>query len=286
MNIVANNLTDDGGIRYVWAELPRELEACYLIPIADCHVGAREFDEKRLRGYLKWIADTPGAITIFNGDLCNVGLPFTVDSDWWDQSPLTPQDQVKELASIIEEYGITDKILGVVGGSNHPIRARKLTGHDYDLEFAERLGIEDRYSPDGAIFLVRLGHWSQTPIGKKHNQRPTAKQQIHYLIYATHGWSGGRMAGASVNAARELGAIWYADVYLASHRHLDSVTNDLFYMPNVNHATIDVTRRAYVTTGSFLRYGGYALRKGLRPTPCNTPRIRLDGRRKDIHVSI
>jgi hypothetical protein len=286
MQIRKNELTEDGGIRYIWVDLPREFEKCYVIPLADCHCGAREFEEKRFRGYLKWIADTPEAVCFFNGDLCNCGLPGTVDSDFWDQSPMTPQDQIRYLSEIVKEYEIEDKILGVVGGSNHPARARKLTGHDYDREFAEHMGVEKTYAKDGAIWLIRVGHWTQKPIGKKASQKPSAKQQIPYLVFATHGWSGGRLAGASMNSARELGAIWLSDAYLVSHRHLDSVTPDLFYVPNYNHPTIDVIRRMYVTSGSFLKYGGYALRKGLRPTPCNTPRLRLDGRRKDLHVSI
>jgi len=284
--IVANKLQEDGGIRYIWIETPKNFDKVYVLPMADCHMGARQFDEKKFRGYCKWIADTPEAYCFWNGDLCNCGLPDTVDSDWWEQSPLTPQDQVQRIVEIVKDYDLDEKTLCVIGGSNHPARARKRTGHDYDKEFAEKLGIPDLYSRDGVVMLLKVGHWQRIPVGKTRAQKPPSTQQIPYTIFATHGWAGGRLIGSSMNATRELGGVWLCDIYVTSHRHVDTVTPDLFFVPNMAHPTIEARKRMFVGSGSFLKYGGYSLAKGYRANVSNTPRIRLDGKRKDVHVSI
>jgi len=269
------NPRQDNAIEYKWIDLPDDFDVAYVVPLADCHVGDPLFDENKLRGYLEWIEETPEALCFFNGDLCNCGLPHTVSSDWWKQNPLTPHDQTVEMASIVEEYDIGEKIIGIVGGSNHPARARKLTGHDYDLEFAERLGLEDRYALYGMLWMIRLGRMKHPKNGK-----------VQYTIYATHGWSGGRKPGASINAAQELGGIILSDIYVVSHRHLDSVTKDNFYLPDHRRPRIIEMKRMYVTSGSFLKWGGYAQGKGLRPTGTGTPRIRLNGQEKDIHATV
>jgi len=285
MKVIENKVWKDT-VKIIWVELPREFEKVYVIPLADCHVGSKFFDEQKLIGYLKWIRDTPEAVCLWNGDLCDCGIPGSI-GEWWEQDPVTPQDQIAELVDIVKRFNIEEKTIGVVGGSNHPMRARKLTGHDYDKEFAEKIGLGELYYPDAELFLLKVGHWTQVPIGKTKHQKPPGKQQIPYMLFATHGWSGGRQAGASVNALRELGAIWgHVEVFITAHRHLDSATPDVLLEPDFRHPTINEVRREYVCSGSFLRYGGYALRKGLRPNNPGTPRIRLDGRRKDIHVSI
>jgi len=283
---ITENVEWKDTIKIIWAELPREFDKAYIIPLADCHIGSKYFDKQKLIGYLKWIKETPEAICIWNGDLCDCGIPGSI-GEWWEQEPVTPQEQIRQLVDIVQRFGIEDKILAIVGGSNHPMRAMKLTGHDYDQEFAERLGLRERYCKDAGLFKLSLGYWTRAPVGKTAKNKPSGTQQIPYMIYATHGWSAGRQAGASVNAVRELGAIWgRVEVFITAHRHLDSATPDVLFEPEYSRPTINEIRREYVVSGSFLRYGGYALRKGLRPNNPGTPRIRLDGRRKDIHVSI
>ena len=103
-----------------------DLDKIYIYPLCDLHVGDPYFDEKKFRGYLKIIADVEEAYCLFNGDLINCGLPGGVGGeDFWKQKPLTAQEQNDYLVELIKEYDIKDKILAVVGGSNHPGRAMK-----------------------------------------------------------------------------------------------------------------------------------------------------------------
>jgi hypothetical protein len=259
-----------------------ELDKMYIYPISDLHLGdADSFDEEKFLGYLKVIRDTPEAFAIFNGDLINCGLPGGVGGeDFWKQSPLTAQEQNDELVRLVEKADIKEKILAVVGGSNHPARAMKAIGHNYDLQFAKDLGIEKRYMEPAAYLFVGIGGKDK----KKHMRGDDAA--ILYTIFATHGWAGGRMAGSSINAARELGAIYFADCIITSHRHLDSTTRDEFYYPDLETKTLQVMRRLFVGAGTFMKYAPYAMKKGMRPNGTGTPRIRFDGKKRDVRASV
>jgi len=254
----------------------------YIYPLCDIHFGdSGSFDEKKFKGYLQYIADTPEAYCIFNGDLINCGLPGGVGAeDFWDQNPLTPQDQNDCLVRMVEKYKIEDKIIAIVGGSNHPGRAKKLTGHNYDLQFAKDLGLLDRYvEPLGMLFLG---------VGQRKASTKTHKKgsSVWYSIIITHGWAGGRLAGSSINATRDLGAVYGADCVITSHRHLDAGTKDEFYFPDYHNKSVSKIKRLYVSAGTFMKYAPYAIKKGLRPNGTGTPRIRFDGTKKDVHVSI
>ena len=258
------------------------LKKLYIYPLCDIHLGdAGSFDEKKFRGYLKQIADVPEAYCVFNGDLINCGLPGGVGAeDFWEQKPLTPQLQHECLIDMIKEYDITDKILAVVGGSNHPGRAMKLIGHNYDKQFARDLDILDRYmEPLGVLFLGVGGR----PVSTGHHHKGSP---VWYSMVITHGTAGGRLAGSSVNATRNFGAIYGADVIVTSHRHLDAATKDEFYSMDFHNRSVMKFKRVYVSAGTFMKYSPYAIKKGLQPNGTGTPRIRFDGQKKDVHVSI
>jgi hypothetical protein len=259
------------------------LDKAYVYTFCDLHIGEpKVFDEKKFRGYMKIIETVPEAYCMFDGDLINCGLPGGVGGEeFWDQDPLTADEQHQKLMNIVTDYDIQDKIIAVVGGSNHPGRAKKAIGHNYDKQFARELGIEDRYvEPLGVIFL---GVGTRSANTKTHHKGTSN----WYTIVVTHGWAGGRQAGSSINAIRELGAIYGADCIVTAHRHLDAVTKDEFYLPDYHSKSITKIKRMFVNAGTFMDTANYALKKGLRPNGTGTPRIRFEGAgKKDIHVSI
>jgi hypothetical protein len=258
-----------------------DIDKVYIYPLCDLHVGDPYFDEKKFRGYLKIIAEVPEAYCIFNGDLINVGLPGGVGAeDFWKQEPLTAQDQNQCIVDMVEEYDIKDKILAIVGGSNHPGRATKLIGHSYDKQFAHDLGLLDRYADPLCVLFLGVGS------RKKSTDTHHKGSSIWYSIVITHGTSGGRLAGSSVNATRAFGAIYGTDCVITSHRHLDAVTKDEFYNVDLHNKSLMKIKRMYVSAGTFLGYSAYAQKKGLQPNGTGTPRIRFSGERKDIHVSV
>ena len=258
------------------------LDKLYLYTLCDLHLGdADSFDEEKFKGYLKVIHDTPEAFAVFNGDLINCGLPGGVGGeDFWDQSPLTPQEQNNELVRLVKEADITEKILAVIGGSNHPARAMKAIGHNYDKQFAQDLNIPNRYLEPAGVLWIGVGD------RKKKNRENGEDPSVWYMTFITHGWAGGRLAGSSVNATRDLGAIYGADCVITSHRHLDAGSKDEFYYPDYGTKTLFKMKRIYVSAGTFMKYAPYAMKKGMRPNGTGTPRIRFDGLKRDVHVSI
>lgn len=259
-----------------------DLDKMYIYPLSDIHLGdCNSFDEKKFRGYLKIISEVPEAFCVFNGDLINCGLPGGVGAEeFWSQSPLTPQEQNDSLVELVREYDIADKILAIVGGSNHPGRAMKLIGHNYDKQFAQNLDLLEKYvEPLGVVFLG---------LGKRKKSTDTHRKgsSVWYSIAITHGWAGGRQAGGCINATRDLGSVYSADCIITSHRHLDAATKDEFYIPDMQNKCMTKMKRVYVSAGTFLKYSTYAVKKGLRPNGTGTPRIRFDGFKKDVHVSI
>ena len=254
----------------------------YIYPLCDLHFGDKgSFDERKFRGYLNVISEVPEAYCVFNGDLINCGLPGGVGAeDFWKQQPLTPQEQNDTLVELVKDYGIEDKILAIVGGSNHPARAMKLIGHDYDKQFAQGLGLPELYVDP--LCLLFLGVGSRKRDTHAHHKGTP----VWYSILITHGWAGGRQAGGCVNATRDLGSIYAADCVITSHRHLDATTKDEFYMPDYHNKSVTKIKRLYVSAGTFMGYANYAQKKGLRPNGTGTPRIRFDGNKKDVHVSI
>lgn len=258
-----------------------EFEKVYIYPLSDFHIGDPYFDEKKLRGYLKIIRDVPEAYCIFDGDLINCGLPDSVGAeDFYNQCPLTPQAQHEYLVELIKEYDIVDKIIAVIGGSNHPARAMKKIGIDYDRQFAVDMGIPERYlTPSGVIFL---GIGSRKVSSATHHKGTS----IWYTLFVTHGTSGGRKAGGTVNATRDIGAIFCVDCVVTAHRHLDAVTKDEVYHMDLHNKSVIKMKRMFVSAGTFLGYSKYAQSKTLQPNGTGTPRIRLSGLTKDIHVSV
>jgi hypothetical protein len=258
-----------------------KVDKIYVYPLCDLHVGDPYFDEKKLRGYLKIIAETEEAYCLFNGDLVNNTLPGGVGGeDFWDQKPLTPQAQHEYIVDLVQEYEIEDKILAIVGGSNHPGRSKKAIGHDYDKQFAKDLGLLDVYADPLVMLFAGVGG------REKATSTHHAGTPIWYSMVATHGFAGGRLAGSSVNATRSLGSVYGADIIITSHRHLDAVTKDEFYGVDYHNKSVTKMKRMFVSAGTFLGYSSYAIRKGLQPNGTGTPRIRLDGRKKDVHVSV
>lgn len=77
---------------------------------------------------------------------------------------------------------------------------------------------------------------------------------VVYTIYMTHGWGAGRTPGSKV--------------------------------PDVRSGNINEMKRTFASSGAFLDRGGYGVQKGYPAAKLGSPRLRLDGRRRDVHVSI
>ena len=116
---------------------------------------------------------------------------------------------------------------------------------------------------------------------KKKNGKPAV-----YTVYATHGWSNGRLVGAKANNLHRLSDIVLADVYFISHTHTQIAFPDNYYVPDLYNNNMRLITRYYVNSGSYQGRGRYPKSKGMRPTVLGTPLVVLSGQEKKIEVRI
>lgn len=165
---------------------------------------------------------------------------------------------------------VKDRILVMVGG-NHEQRTRREVGQDVTEDIAESLGVT--YCPDEAV--VKLA------FGTKINKKPRV-----YAIYAAHGAFSGRRPGGVINRAEEAGWNVLADVYLFGHAHRALAYRSLVRVPDLHNNNLREVEPVTVIAPSWLRYGGYAARKQMRPQPRGWVSITLHAAERKIDVSI
>lgn len=154
---------------------------------------------------------------------------------------------------------------------NHEHRIRKESSIDITEVIASHLGVY--YAGDEAFLKIKFG--------KNEKGDP-----VVYTVYMTHGWGAGRTPGSKVNNLQKLSDIVLADIYIASHTHLMTAHQDIYLVPDVRTGNIHEMKRTFASSGAFLDRGGYGVQKGYPAAKLGSPRLRLDARRRDVHVSI
>ena len=172
--------------------------------------------------------------------------------------------KVKELLTPLAEK---DKIKGMDSG-NHEHRIWKKTGNDISLDIAIFLNIEKIYDPKGLYGIITVG-------------------KIKYSFYMKHGKGGGKSRAYKMRKLMEMaGVIKNCDLYIMAHIH-DILTFQVKpKFINIAKNREERIKQTFVSSSSYLEYGGYAEEFDYEPSKTGSPRIRLDGLRKDIHVSI
>lgn len=247
-----------------------ELQSAYIVPFSDLHLGDPHFDRQKFLGYRDWVQSKPNAFVTLNGDIMNTAIKSSV-SDIYSET-MNPRDCLKAAVSLFEP--IKDKILCVVNG-NHERRIYKEAGFDISELLAQQLGVY--YAGDEAYLKIKVGKAT----GTKGNGKP-----IVYTMYQTHGWGGGKTAGAKVNNLSYMANIVLADIYIASHTHFMTTHTGEIGIPDIRTNKIVPTKLTFASSGAFLKRGGYAVTHGFTHAKLGSPRIRLDGTKKDVHVSI
>jgi predicted phosphodiesterase len=247
--------------------LPQDIEAAYIVPLADLHIGDPLFDEQRCQRLVRWIAETPNAWAVLVGDVMNTATK-TSKSDIY-QEVMNPHEQLRYAKKLLAP--IKDKIIAAVEG-NHELRIAREDGINTTELLADTLGVF--YSPLSTLMKITLGRC------------PKNGKRLCYTMYVTHGSGSSRTSGGKVNALRRLRDIVLADVYVMGHIHWMATFLETYYVPDVRNNKIEEVRLTFVSTGSFLKWGGYAEEKSLPPAKLGAPRIRLDGTRKDVRVSL
>jgi len=265
----------------------RQHDFIYHVPLSDFHWDEPQTDKDAIKGYVDWIAGHDNAYTQLNGDLWTLLGVRRGYRDLYEKgepagmielmSPDLALDQVEELL-----YPIRKKILAVCSGGHELNNMFSLVGHDMTYDLCRRLGIENRYSRDGGLLLLKT---------KAINRR----DKLFFSVLYTHGWGGARTRGAKLRKAEYLAeAAEGVDIVVISHDHTQNLTRrNLMTVPSWDAEHPDYHRVLLVSTGAFRGYSGYPFRSGYQPADLGTPRIRIGKRvdaegnaRKDLHASI
>lgn len=235
------------------------------MPISCLHEGHPLCDEAKFIGYRDWILEHENAYTFLNGDLVEAAIMGS-KGDVYQATMNTSQAKarVKELFKPLAD---AKKIIGMDGG-NHENRIYKSTGNDISLDIAMMLDIEDVYDKQGLCGTIQVG-------------------DIRYSFYIKHGTGGGKTQAYKMRKLKDMAnVIKNCDLYMIAHFHdiLSFQIKPIFI--DVDGGEKYTIKQTFVSSSSFLEYGDYAEDADMEPAKTGSPRIRLDGKRKDIHVSI
>lgn len=258
-------------MKVIRCDLPKEFKELFILPLADWHLGDPRSDFKLIMSWLDYLAATPNAYAILNGDLMDNATRHSI-GDIYGAS-LQPMEQLRECVKLFEP--VKQKILAVLPG-NHEGRTYRTDGLDVTAMMCSQLGL-DCYAPEGAFLFVRFGELAL----HAHHRRP-----VCYTIYAQHGSSGGRTEGAKIKRLSDLAAIVDADIYVHSHTHLPAVFKQGYFRVDTANSSVSHVTKLFVNTSSTLDYGGYGEAQGYKPTAKDTPLIRLDGTKKSMSASL
>jgi hypothetical protein len=258
-------------------EVSDKRNSCYVLPLGDLHLGSPQTDLTKFEGYLQW-ARKEKAHIICMGDLYDTVVIGGVSSPFG--ASMTLRDAKHYLKDRLRP--VKDLIDAMIIG-NHEMRLVRFADCDLIEDLCDDLGVP--YAGFSAVMRYRVGH----------NQRRKGEEtydstRINYTLYCHHTTGGGATPGGKLNRVAKLSEIFEgADALIGAHNHMESGTpidRYRLHTDSSGQARVKADKVFLVDSGSFLSWdGSYAEEKALPPTHMGCPRIRLDGVRKDIHVS-
>jgi len=258
---------------YLENEVP--FPKAYIICVGDLHFSDESFKTKsysKLRGYVQWVKENPESRVVLGGDLFNVATLQSKTSPF--RQRMSVNDEMSCLVEILTP--IKNQIAGAIEG-NHEQRAKQFL----DLSLIEVLcgKLDIPYLGFSGVICFKVGK-KRSKAGGQWNQR--------YYIYFHHTTGGGATIGGGLNRVEKLGNIVEGvDCYCGFHNHKLSSSRSTIFYPNPDSKRIEERIITHVTCGGYLQYeDSYAEEKMLRPVKLGSPRIRLNGITKDLHVSL
>jgi predicted phosphodiesterase len=255
-------------MKVIKSDLSKDIDSLELHVFADEHIGDYHCDLPRLQERIDYVANTPNAYCILNGDI----LDFASRSSIGDIE--TREFNIMEqLERTYELFGpIKDKILCITNG-NHEARGYRKEGFDVSRVLASRLNLSDVYTMTAAFIFLRFGE-------NNHNRKQL------YTLYVNHGSGGGRKEGAKAIRLADMASVIDADIYIHSHTHLPMVMKQGFHrVDKANSAVANVTK-LFVNTASNLNYGGYGEAQEYKPNSKDTPVIHLSGSKREMNATL
>lgn len=237
------------------------LDELFVYPIGDIHVGASSYQEAKLAQWLSYLERTPNTSLLNTGDNINAAIVGSVSDVYSEQMPVGKawrhiQEKFRPLAE-------ADRI-DAIGEGNHEARIYRAIGDAPMQTVAENLGVP--YWSTAAMVVYKVG-------------------KVTYDVFVRHGSGGGATVGAKANKLqRQRNITPVADIYVSGHTHSQLVFPEDILLREGKRLVR--RKQLFISSGSFLGLEAYAVVNGMSPTHIGAPRIRLDGVRRDPHVSV
>jgi hypothetical protein len=231
-----------------------------IVPLGDTHYGNpcfSEESERKLEGYIDYIANTPGVYTILMGDLiesANERATFKLK--------LSPQEQYEWVLKKLEPLIIKKKIIAILSG-NHENWIFVDKGFDIIKTMSMAMGVP--YLGDSGYIGLKVG-----------------KQ--FYSVYAIHPKSGNIQKSSKIKLLEDLGSIHDVDIILCGHMHSIITEEQIKRKPNFITGNIEDKKQLLISTGAFLEYGDYAEQSRYKPEKMGAPKIKLYADKFDMHM--
>lgn len=234
------------------------LQSLALYPMGDVHLGALSHNGPMWEGWLKYLEDRGNASLLGTGDFLNAALKDS-KSDVYDET-MKVGDAKRLLRKQLEPLAKDKRIDGLAPG-NHEERIHRATGDCPILDVCDALNVP--YVETAALFVYTVG-------------------DQEYEVYLRHGTGTGQ-GFAQLEKSR---LVIRADIYITGHIHNQSARVGDQFEHNRKHDAVERRKFLVVTSGAFLGYEKYAAVRGYQAGHMGAPRIYLDGRRHDFHVSL
>lgn len=258
-------------MKVIKATLPTNIETLELHIFADEHIGDDNCDLERLKERIDYVANTPNAYCILNGDIIDYTSKTSIgDIEAREFNIMGQLDKAIEFFSPIK-----DKIIAITSG-NHEGRGYRKEGFDIARIMAYQLGIGDVYSPAAAFIFLRFG--------KARSHGRGEKERRSYTLLCLHGSGGGRKEGAKAIRLADMATICDADIYIHSHTHLPMIMKEGFHRVDQRNSSIQNITKLFVNTASNLDYGGYGEAQEYKPNSKDTPVIYLSAKKREMRA--
>ena len=246
----------------IYSETKIDSDIAYILPIGDIHIGDKFVNYKLLGDNIEWVKTEPNARVILMGDIFNVATRASKSSPFEQDFGLT--EQIERGIKLFEP--IKDKILGAISG-NHEERIEDFCNFNPLVPLC--LALKIPYLKYSAVVSIIVG-------------------RIAYTAYIHHTTGGGKTPGSKINRVNALRSlVCNCDMYLGGHNHSLGVMPVTTRVVDTIHKSVITKRQLLIDCGSYLEWeDNYAERMALEPTKLGSPRIRLDGVKRDIHCSV
>ena len=254
-----------------YGECSIKADVAYVLPISDIHIGDKAFDGigySKLCDNVEWVRNEPNARVFLNGDILNVATRSSASSPAAQSMNL--QAQVELAVKIFRPIAEQGKIVGAIDG-NHEDRLMDFVGYSPTTAICHQLKIP--YFKYSAVMVYLVGKGRNT---------------IAYSMYHHHTTGGGSTPGGKMNRVDKLRQlVANCDCYIGSHNHQLGVIPVTTRTVDVIHKKIHVVRQLLIDSGSYLQWDdNYSEAKMIPPVKLGSPRIRLNGKKRDVHISV